>query len=252
MSTPRASSNAARAARILAVLGEAGAEGLSLTALAEALGDARAPVHRAVAALVDHGFVMQIGRRGNYHVGPAIHAIALKEAAVGDMTASLRPLLINVAAETGLPTFLMARAGFDSVCLDWQSGFAQVPAMFDGIGGRLPLGVGVGGLVVLGEMDAPGREQVLRINAPRYADWGLSETGVRGELARYLEQGWLLVSRRSGQVDVCSLAMPVRDNVGRGGVELAVSVLAPGRDMEAELKRRVRESLSRHLSAWEL
>ncbi|MBD3624908.1 MAG: helix-turn-helix domain-containing protein [Rhodobacteraceae bacterium] len=252
MSASRASSNAALAARILAALGEAGAEGLSLSALAEELDEGRAPVHRTVVALVEHGFVMQTGRRGNYHIGPAIHAIALKSAAVGDITATLRPLLINVAAESGLPTFLMARAGFDSVCLDWQSGFAQVPAMFDGIGGRLPLGVGVGGLVVLGEMDAPGREQVLRINAPRFAAWDLTEAQVRDELALYLEQGWLQVSRRSGQVDVCSLAMPVRSVTGRGGVELAVSVIAPGREMEPELKQRVHESLARHLSAREL
>lgn len=124
--------------------------------------------------------------------------------------------------------------------------------MFDGIGGRLPLGVGVGGLVVLGEMDAPGREQVLRVNAGRFAEWDLTEEQVRNELTTYLEQGWLLVSRRSGQVDVCSLAMPVRDLAGWGGVELAISVLAPGRDMEAELKTRVRDSLARNLSEREL
>ena len=78
MTSPGKSSNAARAARILAALGEAGAKGLSLTGLAETLGDTRAPVHRALAALVEHGFVLQSGRRGNYHIGPAIHAIAMK------------------------------------------------------------------------------------------------------------------------------------------------------------------------------
>ncbi|PJE37684.1 IclR family transcriptional regulator [Pseudooceanicola lipolyticus] len=249
MTSSGKSSNAARAARILAALGEAGAKGLSLTGLAETLGDTRAPVHRALAALVEHGFVLQSGRRGNYHIGPAIHAIAMKSVAVGELTRALRPLLIDIAAETGLPTFLMARAGFDSVCLDWQSGFSTVPAMFDGIGGRLPLGVGVGGLVVLGEMDAEGREQVLRLNAPRFADWGLKEADIRAELALYAAQGWLLVSRRSGAVDICSLAKPVR---GGHGVELAVSVLAPGRDMEEGLKARVIDSLSRHLSRREV
>lgn len=249
MTPSRTSSNAARAARILATLGEAGTEGLSLTALAEALGDSRTSVHRALAALAEHGFVMQTGRRGTYHVGPAVHAIAMKAVSVSDYTRALRPLLVDIAAETGLPTFLMARAGFDSVCLDWQSGFSTVPAMFDGIGGRLPLGVGVGGLVVLGEMDAEGREQVIRLNAPRFGEWGLQETDIRAELATYAAQGWLLVSRRSGAVDVCSLAMPVR---GGHGVELAVSVLAPGQDMEPGLKTRVIDSLSRHLSRREL
>ncbi|MGR3803745.1 IclR family transcriptional regulator [Marinibacterium profundimaris] len=249
MTPSRTSTNAARAARILATLGEAGAEGLSLTALAEALGDSRTPVHRALVALSEHGFVMQTGRRGNYHVGPAVHAIAMKSASVNEYTRALRPLLIDISAETGLPTFLMARAGFDSVCLDWQSGFSTVPAMFDGIGGRLPLGVGVGGLVVLGEMDAEGREQVIRLNAPRFAEWDLEEAAIRAELATYAAQGWLLVSRRSGAVDVCSLAMPVR---GGHGVELAVSVLAPGRDMEPDLKASVIDSLSRHLSRREL
>lgn len=46
--------------------------------------------------------------------------------------------------------------------------------------------------------------------------------------------------------------MPVRDLAGWGGVELAISVLAPGRDMEAELKTRVRDSLARNLSEREL
>lgn len=252
MTSPRMSSNAARAARILIALGDSGVDGLSLSGLAEALGDGRTSVHRAVTALTDFGFVMQAGRRGNYHIGPAVQAIALKNMAVGDITATLRPLLVDVAAETGLPTFLMARAGFDSVCLDWQSGFAQVPAMFDGIGGRLPLGAGVGGLVVLGEMDTTSRDQVLRINAPRFLELGLTEAQIHDELAQYHEQGWLLVSRRSGPLDICSLAMPIRGASGFEGVELAMSVLAPGCDMEPELKQRVRDSLTRNLLAREL
>lgn len=192
---------------------------------------------------------MQSGRRGNYHIGPAVHAIALKSVSMNEITRGLRPLLVDIAAETGLPTFLMARAGFDSACLDWQSGFATVPAMFHGIGGRLPLGVGVGGLVVLGEMDAAGREQVLRLNTPRFAEWDLSEADVRQELACYAAQGWLLVTRRVGAVDVCSLAMPVR---GATGVEMAVSVLAPGQDMAPDQKTRVIESLTRNLGRREL
>ncbi len=242
----KSSSNAARAARILVALGEADADGLSLTGLSEALGDGRTSVHRAVTALAEFGLVAQAGRRGNYHLGPAIPAMAGRARRVSECVALFRPVLIEVAAETGLATYLMARAGFDTVCLDWQSGFATVPAMFDGVGGRLPLGVGVGGIVMLGQMDADSRDRILSHTAPRFAEWGLTEEGVRAELDAYLHHGWALVSRRSGHTEVSSLAVPAMARGLRGG-DLAISVLAPGRSISPATQSDIRASLSRHM-----
>lgn len=221
---------------------------MSLTALAEVLGDSRAPVHRAVMALSEYGLVAQAGRRGNYHLGPAIPAMAGRARRVSDSVAMFRPVLIEVAAETGLATYLMARAGFDSVCLDWQSGFATVPAMFDGVGGRLPLGVGVGGIVMLGQMDADSRRRILGITAPRFADWGVTEEAVRDELDGFLHNGWALVARNSGQVQVSSLSVPATAPGVRAG-ELAISVLAPGAELSDVARDDILDCLDRHMKA---
>lgn len=243
----KSSSNAARAARILVTLGEAGAEGLSVTELAEILAASRAPVHRALSALAEQGLVMQRGRRGKYHIGPAIHAIAARQQPITTLVETLRPSLMQIAADTGLATFLMARAGFDSVCLDFQTGFATVSAMFDGVGGRLPLGVGVGGQVILCGMDPASRDRILEINTPRFAEWGMRPEDIRAEIATYAGNGWIVVSRNSGlggETKVSSLAVPLRSV---GLPELAVSVLAPGEKIAPDLRARVLESCARHL-----
>ncbi|MCJ7872126.1 hypothetical protein [Phaeobacter sp. J2-8] len=243
----KSSSNAARAARILVTLGEAAPRAFRSLSWPK-LWPHRARLCTAPCLLWrKRGWSCNGAWRGKYHIGPAIHAIAARQQPITTLVETLRPSLMQIAADTGLATFLMARAGFDSVCLDFQTGFATVSAMFDGVGGRLPLGVGVGGQVILCGMDPASRDRILEINAPRFAEWGMRPEDIRAEIATYAGNGWIVVSRNSGlggETKVSSLAVPLRSV---GLPELAVSVLAPGEKIAPDLRARVLEACARHL-----
>ncbi|MCH3857673.1 hypothetical protein LZB78_09810, partial [Campylobacter jejuni] len=63
--------------------------------------------------------------------------------------------------------FLLVRSGFDAVCLDRIDGAFPVRSHTGDIGGRVPLGLGQGGLLLLANLPEAEREEVLRFNIPR-------------------------------------------------------------------------------------
>lgn len=226
MTSKNGSHNVARAARLLLALGEASAKGLPLSALAEIAGDAKPAVHRALKSLLETGFVVQNGRRGNYLLGPTIYALAHKTPSVPDIVALMRPKLLEITATTGLSSFLMMRAGLDTVCIDMQPGRILAPAMVEGIGGRVPLGVGMAGVVLLAQMDASQRDYTLAANRDALAAHGLTADQIHDEIEACAAAGYALGSRKGHNFANLSIAFPVP---GRSTprIDAAVSVLAP-------------------------
>ncbi|MFT3687897.1 IclR family transcriptional regulator [Paenirhodobacter sp.] len=244
----KSSSNVQRAAEILLSLGAAGPAGMSLAALSGATGDAKAAVHRALVALANFGFVDQPGRRGNYRLGPAIYALANRSVSVQEMIGLFRPALISITAETGLSTFLMARAGLDSVCLDFQTGAMNVQPFVDGVGGRLPLGVGLAGVCVLAMMEASARERVLEINAPRMESWGVTPDQVRAEIADYHRLGYVIGTRQTMAGANLTISVPA-EMPQLFNNEAAISLLAPAGGLsEAQIAETV-AVIRRHIGS---
>lgn len=226
----KASSNVRRAGEILLALGDAGPQGSSLSALADRLGDARSAVHRALSALAEHGLVAQSGRRGNYRIGPAIYALANRTPTVANMVATFRPALIGISAETRLSSYLMVRSGLDSICLDYEVGGASVQALFEGIGGRLPLGVGLAGVCVLAQMDTGARERILELNEARYAQWGVDRSVIRQEIEMFRRRGYVAGSRMSDGRELVTIAFPAPAE--DFDTEAAISLLAAPADFD--------------------
>lgn len=221
----RASSNVRRAGEILLALGAEGQAGLSLAALATATGDAKPAVHRALISLGELGLVSQIGRRGNYRLGPAIYALASRTPMIGEMVNAFRPSLTSITAETGLSSFLMVRAGLDAVCLDFHTGELMAGALVEGVGGRLPLGVGVAGIALLARMDEATRERILLLNLPIYETWGLDLSVIRKEIDTFLRQDYIVAPRSLGGVNNMTLAVAV-DGEKWSSWGAAISVLS--------------------------
>ncbi len=51
------------------------------------------------------------------------------------------PALMRLSAETGDTVFLMARAGFNTVCVDRQQGAYVIDSLTGHIGGQIPMGL---------------------------------------------------------------------------------------------------------------
>ena len=120
----------------------------------------------------------------------------------------------------------MVRAGLDSVCIDFQTGMLNAQPFIEGVGGRLPLGVGLGGVCVLAMMEEEARERVLQINASRLQQWGVTPNMIRDEIAGYRREGYVSGVRRSMGIESLTFAVPA-ETPALFNCEAAVSLLAP-------------------------
>jgi DNA-binding IclR family transcriptional regulator len=243
-----ASQNVSRATRLLLALGAAGPKGLSLSDMANLLGDARPTIHRALVSMLETGFVAQRGKRSNYHLGPTIYALAQTTPTVPDLVQEMRPRLLAVTAQTGLSSFLMMRAGLDSVCVDMQLGRILASAMVEGIGGRVPLGLGIAGIVLLAQTEAAERATILKSNQTLLANQGLDSTGIEAEIQSFYLKGYA-IGQRSGQgFSNLTMAFPIR----LGGLPhdiAAVSVVAPDARTDEAVLTNQAEHIAKLLSA---
>lgn len=246
--TKQSSSNVRRAAEILVILGKAGPEGISLSALAAATGDAKPAIHRALVALGEFGLATQTGRRGNYRLGPAIYALANRTPSIQDMVTAFRPVLISISAETGLSSFLMVRSGLDAVCLDFQSGVMAAQALVEGVGGRLPLGVGLSGVCVLGMMEKSARDKIIQVNTPKFREWGVTTEQIQSEIEAFQRLGYVRGNRNSMGIEILTLAIPAK-TAKVFSYDAAISVLAPVNWLNEAAIAPVVETMRRHLGS---
>ena len=231
------SSNVERAAEILVELGQAGPGGLSLKLLSERLANAKSATRRALVALAKRGFVEGTGKRGEYRLGPAIYGLANRRSSISELVRSFRPAVMAVAARTGQSSYLLARAGFDAVCVDMHEGTAFVQTLTGGIGGRVPLGVGPGSVSMLAGLDPATRAAVICQNAPRYGQYnGCDVAKVERDVERALGLGYSFDIS-----DTYADAGGVAVAIARGGAAAiaAISIAIPAAQLDPERAREI-------------
>lgn len=222
----QSSSNAGRAAELLILLSQTGAKGMSLGELAEASGDARSSVHRALVALADYGLVVQNGNRGRYRLGPGAYGLALRTPSINEVVDVYRPALIEITSRTLLSSYLMVRSGLDMICVDSQVGEIVAQPLVSGIGGRIPLGVGVSGSCILGMMEERARKRCLDQLADKLPQWDVEIDKIESEITCLRNRGYVAGHRSTRGFESLTLALPLM-NENWSGLEVALSVLAP-------------------------
>ncbi|MEC7762987.1 MAG: helix-turn-helix domain-containing protein [Pseudomonadota bacterium] len=226
MRPTKGSNNVARATQILLTLGSAERDGLSLGELSEILGDSKPNLHRALTSLAETGFVLQKVRRGKYQLGPAIYGLATRTPTVPELVKLARPRLVEITAATGLSSFLMLRAGLDTICVDMQLGRISAPAMVDGIGGRVPLGAGLSGIALLGQLEAATVQEILLSNEAELTAVGVTQAQIKDEIEAFQAKGYAVGKRAGDGFSNLTLAFPVSD-LAPSGSQASISVLAP-------------------------
>lgn len=209
-----------RAVALLNHLGEIGERGARAQEVATALGLTAPTAHRILAALQRHGLVEREAATKRYRLGLSLFAMGAKAADGTGLRRLCRPALSRIAARTGDTVFLMARSGFNVICVDRQEGSYIIGSLTGYIGGQVPLGVGSASLAILGFLPVEEAEIVIEANARLYEDYnGLSADSVRAQLGAVREKGYAL---DQGQLVA-------------GISALAVPILPPGRDVMAAL-----------------
>ncbi|WP_342237996.1 IclR family transcriptional regulator [Inquilinus sp. OTU3971] len=212
---------------ILRALAEAGGEGAKLIRIAEATGLTQATVHRLLQALLAEGMVEQDGRSRVYRLGIDFFALAARAGNPGNLRDLCRPVLQRLSAMLGDTVFLLVRSGFDAMCLDRCEGPFPIRSFTGDIGGRVPLGVGQGALVILAFLPEAEREEAIRFNVPRLIgqSFMMDEVHLRTEMAKARETGF--AARRDFAIPgMGGVAVPILDREGRAVAAFSIGTIS--------------------------
>ncbi|UZE27375.1 IclR family transcriptional regulator [Pseudomonas asplenii] len=210
---------------VLRSLGDSPEAGERVTQLAERVGLSQPTTHRLLRSLMDEGMVEQNARSKRYRLSLEFFALAARAGRSGNLRELVRPALLRLSASLGDSLFLLARSGFDAICLDRSEGPFPIRTFTGDIGGRVALGVGQGSLAILAFLPEDERETVIRYNLPRLRDFHLyDEVFLRSEVENVRQLGY--AGRNTGVLQgMAGLAVPILDRDGRAVAALSVATI---------------------------
>jgi DNA-binding IclR family transcriptional regulator len=211
---------------VLRALGECPDGSERVTQLAQQVGLSQPTTHRLLRSLMEEGMVEQDMRSKRYRLSLEFFALAARAGQSGNLRDVVRPSLLRLSASLGDSLFLLARSGFDAVCLDRSEGPYPIRTFTGDIGGRVALGVGQGSLAILAFLPEEERETVIRYNLPRLRDFHLyDEVMLRSEIDTVRRSGY--AARNTGVLEgMAGLAVPILDRDGRAVAALSVATIS--------------------------
>ena len=138
-----------RAFAIIQHLAAASTEGARVTQIAKDIGLTQGTVHRTLQALIAQNVVEQDERSKYYRLSIDFFVLAARAGNPVNLRELCRPMMLRLCASLGDTLFLLARSGFDAVCIDRSEGPFPIRSFTGDIGGRVALGVGQGSLAIL-------------------------------------------------------------------------------------------------------
>lgn len=222
-----------RAVAVLKHLGQIGQAGATAAEIGVALGLPQTTAHRIVLAMERHELVVRERETKRYRLGLALFALGAAAADGAGLRRLARPALLRLSAETGDTLFLMARAGFNTVCVDRQEGTYVIDSLTGHIGGQIPMGVGPASQAILAHLPDDEAAVVIEANADLYPRWsGLTAEAVRAALPEIRRQGYALDHGRL-VAGISALALPIlplgRDAVASIAINMTSARLPPDR-----------------------
>jgi DNA-binding IclR family transcriptional regulator len=140
-----------------------------LTDIVNESGLNRPTVHRILRALVDEGAAEQDPDTRRYMIGQEVSLLGLARTRRFPIRSLADPYLRQLGEQAGDTVFLTIRSGFDSICVDRKVGSYPVKVLSIEVGARRPLGVGVGGLILLSYLPEDEAAMIVKANEPRLA-----------------------------------------------------------------------------------
>lgn len=211
---------------VLRMLGTAPDGGERVTQLAQQVGLSQPTTHRLLRSLMEEGMVEQDGRSKRYRLSLEFFALAARAGNTGNLRDLVRPAMLRLSASLGDSLFLLARSGFDAICLDRSEGPYPIRTFTGDIGGRVALGVGQGSLAILAFLPEEERETVIRYNLSRLKDFHLyDEVFLRSEVESVRRLGY--AARNTGALPgMAGLAVPILNRDGHAVAALSVATLS--------------------------
>lgn len=214
-----------RAIAIMRVLANVDAGGAGLTDIAQQVGLPHPSVHRLLAQMVEEGMVRRVEGGRRYALGPVAFELGLAAARQFEVRQLYRPIISELARQSGDTSYLIVRSGLEAVCIDRRQGNGPVQVVTLKIGSRRPLGVGAGGLAILAALPEPERRAVASAIGPQLAaDYQTTETQLAELIGQIHRDGHTLIHNRvfSG---VSALGRPILDAEGRPVAAVSVATI---------------------------
>ena len=245
-----------RAFAIIKNLSDAKADGARVTQIAKDVGLTQATVHRTLQALVLQNVVEQDERTKHYRLSVDFFVLAARAGNPLNLREICRPVMLRLCASLGDTLFLLARSGFDAVCIDRSEGPFPIRSFTGDIGGRIALGVGQGSLAILAFLPEAERDEVIRFNVPRVRELGMfDEVYLRTEIERVRELGF--AGKNTGLLEgMAGVAVPILDRDGRAVAALSVGTISARLSEDrlptvVALLQREAESISRKINPFD-
>lgn len=207
-----ASGSLQRGFAVIRALAEAPDAGLRLKQIAQATGLAQPTIHRLLKSLIQENVVEQTTGGKSYRLCIEFYALAARAGSGYSSFRELcRPALLRLSGVLNDTVFLMVRSGFDVLCFDRVEGPLPIRSYTSDIGGRIPLGLGQAGTLILALLPPEEQEEIIRFNVPRLRHLGyLDEVAIRAQIERARRQNHA-VSQGQGPIE------------GMGGVSVAIT-----------------------------
>jgi DNA-binding IclR family transcriptional regulator len=162
-----------------------------------------------------------------YSIGPLAHELGLAAMPDVQVEEEWRPVVHQVAQQTRLTSYLMARSGNDAVCLVCAQGTAAIRAMPIEVGQRVPLGIGAGSLAILAALDDSEIDRITGENAKSLALFpGGKPDGLRDRIDQARRLGYSVSSGTMAHgLTGVGVLVPVRNRSSQ--LAITVSAVAP-------------------------
>jgi DNA-binding IclR family transcriptional regulator len=232
-----------RAISLLRLIASSHSRDLRLVDLAEGSGLNKSTAHRLLQCLLEERMLTR-GRNGRgYRLGPLLHEFGLAALPARSIKEVAHPHLCDVAEVTGDMTFLVARSGYESVCLDAIAGHFHVLTMTSGVGDRHPLGIGAGGQAILAALADSEIELVFDATRHQLRNYNqFSRQSIMGDIARCRKHGYSLDENMAADgITAMGRAICLPGNIPVAAVFIAT--------LSSRMHETRRSKLARHLEA---
>lgn len=231
----------ARALEILRLLGTFPA-GLTQTEIGERLSLPRSTVSRLLMALEAEGFVVGVGARGRYRLGPEL--VRLASAARRHAWMELRPMLVELSAQVGETVDLSVLEGDRAVFVDQVVASNRLRAV-SAVGDSFPLHASANGKAMLASMPGADRKRVLAARLDRLTPNTITTAAELRRELEVIDKDGVAYDREEQTEGVCAVGAVI------GTVDhdlLAVSIPVPAQrfgEREQELHDTLLEFVDR-------
>lgn len=235
--TPRVmgARSAGKALELLRLVARHHPQGLRLTEAIALSGLDRSTVHRQLACLIEEGFVDRAPDSKRYRLGIEAMQLGVAPSANAHLVQRFRPLMEDVARQSGDTVFLMARSGDHALCLHREEAHQPEEALIVAPGIRRVLGVSAVGMGVLARWSDDDIATTYERHQAEYRTAGISLAWLHDGVAQTRSLGYAQASdHRTGEARGVGCAVRLSDT-GFVGVSVAARNVRMSRARQREL-----------------